>query len=105
MKNPITVLAKIKLAKGCTEKDLLAASDTFQKEFVAHEKGVLRRELVKKSDDEYLDIILFRSQKDFEEVMEREQNSEVCHQFFSVMDMDAMDESEAVEIYQSIAIY
>ena len=48
--SPVTVLAPIKLAAGKSEADLLAASKIFQEEFVAHEPGVLRRELVRKPD-------------------------------------------------------
>jgi hypothetical protein len=100
----ITVLASIKLASGKTEADLLTASAVFEKEFVSKEAGVVRRELVRKGDNEYIDIVQFRSIKDMEEVMEKERTSSVCHDFFAVMDMENMDDSQIL-VYPSIATY
>lgn len=107
MTNPITVLAPIKLAAGKTEADLLAASDRFQKEFAGAQPGLLRRELVRKSEGEYLDIIQFRSMEDAEDIIEKEKKSAACHAFFSVMDMDmeTSDTTAGVSFYQSLATY
>ena len=107
MTTPITVLAPIKLATGKTEADLLAASERFQREFASLQPGVIRRELVRKGDGTYLDIVQFRSMKDAEEIMELEKESAVCHAFFAVMDMDmdSADESDAEMFYQSLATY
>jgi len=107
MANPITALALIKLAPGKTEADLLAASHIFQKDFAGHQPGLLRRELVRKSDGDYLDILHFASMGDMQEIIEREKNSPACHAFFSVMDTgaDAKDDGDGVEIYHSLATY
>ncbi len=107
MTNPITVIASIKLAAGKTEADLLAASDRFQKEFANDQPGLICRELVRKSDGEYLDIVRFRSMDDAEVVMEKEKESAACLAFFSVMDMNAetSNTSGGVEFYQSLATY
>lgn len=104
MTTAITVLASIKLSAGKTEADLLMASDIFEKEFVSKEAGVVRRELVRKSENEYIDIVQFRSMEDMEAVMEKEKTNEVCRDFFSVMDLENMDDSQVV-VYPSIATY
>ncbi len=107
MTNPITVLAPIKLAAGKTEADLLAASDRFQKEFANDQPGLIRRELVRKIDGEYLDIVQFRSMEDAKDTIEKEKESAACHAFFSIMDMDmdTTDASNGVEFYQSLVTY
>ena len=107
MTNPITVLAPIKLAAGKTEADLLAASDRYQKEFANDQPGLIRRELVRKGDGEYLDIVQFRSREDAEAIVEKEKESAACHAFFSVMDvdMDSADSSDGAEFLQSLATY
>jgi hypothetical protein len=105
MTKPVTILAPIKLATGKTEADLLAASEKFQTEFVNKEPGVLRRELVRKPDGEYLDIIQFRSAGDVGDIMEKEQKSEVCHAFFAVMDMSDMDMEAEMDVYETLATY
>lgn len=99
---PITVLAPIKLAPTKTEADLLAASAKFQSEFVAHEPGVLRRELVRAQDGTYLDIVQFRSEADMAEVIEKEMQSPACADFFSVMDLTSFDPDAPMNTYVSL---
>lgn len=91
MTDAVTVLAPIKLGLGKTEADLMAASEIFQNKFVAHEPGVLRRELVRDPKGGYLDIVQFRSAEDFADIMKKEMESPVCHAFFAVMDMSDAD--------------
>ncbi len=98
----VTILAPIKLAEGKIEADLLAASAKFQSEFVAHEPGVLRRELVRKQDGTYLDIVQFRSEEDYKEVEKKEMESAVCAEFFSVMDLSDFDPEAGMEILVSL---
>jgi len=107
MNNPITVLAPIKLAKDKTEQDLIEASNKFEKEFAGKEEGIIRRELIHISDREYMDIVQFRSQKDAEDVIEKEQDSPACHEFFSVMDMseEALNEAGEIKFYTSLVTY
>lgn len=105
MTTPITVLAPIRLAAGKTEADLLAASERFQREFVNDQSGVIRRELVRKGEGTYLDIVQFRSMKDAEEILELEKGSAACQAFFAVMDMDSADESDGEMFHQSLATY
>jgi len=99
---PITVLAPIKLAPNKTEADLLAASEKFQSEFVTHETGVLRRELVRAHDVTYLDIVQFRSKADMAEVIEKEMQSPACADFFAVMDLTDFDPDAPMETYVSL---
>lgn len=99
---PVTVLAPIKLAKGKTEADLLAASQIFHQEFVAHEPGVLRRELVRKPDGTYLDIVQFRSHEDYLDVVEKEMASPICAKFFSVMDLSDFDLDAEMDVNISL---
>ncbi|KZL17930.1 hypothetical protein PsAD2_02807 [Pseudovibrio axinellae] len=101
MTAPITVIAQIKLAKGKTEKDLLTASDAFEVGFASKQPGILRRELVRKPDGTYLDVVKFRSANDMDVVIEKEKTSEICHAFFSVMDMT----DEEFEVCQSLKTY
>lgn len=102
MNKTITVFAPIRLAQGKTEADLLAASDNFERGFASAQPGVLRRELVRKSDGTYLDIVQFRSREDMDVVMKLEMESEVCHAYFAVMDMSAEAD---LDIVTSLATY
>lgn len=104
MSNIVTVLAPAKLAKGVTEAQLLAASAKFQKEFVSGEPDVLRRELIKKADGTYIDIVQFTSVEAAHQVIAREMESAVCAEFFSIMDMTGAEDME-IEFHPSLATY
>ena len=104
--NPITVLAPCKLAQGVTEAQFLAASDVFQRDFAGLEPGIIRRELVRKGEGEYLDIVQFRSMEDAHDVMEKEKQSKVCNAFFALLDESAdVQGAEDVGLYPSLATY
>lgn len=105
MSQPVTVLAPIKLAKGKTEADLMAASKIFQRDFVANEPGVLRRELLRDPKGGYMDIVQFRSAEDAADVMKKEMESPVCHAFFEVMDMSGMDDDASMDLYTVLETY
>ena len=73
--------------------------------FVAHEPGVLRRELIRKADGHYADIVRFRSVEDAQAVIEKEQSSEVCRAFFSLMDMSGDGDDAQMGPFASLAVY
>ena len=95
--------APIKLAKEKTEQDLLTASDIFQREFLAGQPGFLSRELIRKADGEYVDIVHWRSQADVEAIMAKVENSPACATYFSVMDMS--EGTGSIDLYTSLAAY
>jgi hypothetical protein len=80
------VIAPGRLKDGVTEEEMLAASDRFQREFVVHHPGVVRRVLVAGEDGRYADIVFFADETAIAEVMAAEQDSEVCHQFMAMWD-------------------
>ncbi len=103
MKNAVTVLVPFTLTKGKTEQDMVDASNQFQEHFVNHHEGVLRREIIKTGERSYTDIVQFRSREDAERVIAAEAASEDCQAFFSVMDLNDMD--ERIDFYPSLATY
>ena len=103
--NTIVELARITLAAGKTEKDLVAASNAFQTEFLAGQPGVLRRELVRKSDREFFDIVHWRSAADAQAIMDKVAGSSACASYFAIMEMPEDDLSAGVEHLVSLAVY
>lgn len=103
MSKPVTILAPIKLAPGVTEADLLAASKAFQDEFVSTEPSIIRRELIKKSDSDYMDIVQFSDEKSVYEIMEKEQSHPACQAFFALMSFTEEELANPMPIYQSLS--
>ena len=98
-------LAPIRLAAGRTEAELLAASDAFQRDFLSGQPGFLRRDLVRKSERDFVDIVHWRSAADAEAIMDKVQNSPACMSYFSVMDMGNGDATVGVEHLSLLAAY
>lgn len=97
--------APIKLAAGRSEQELLAASDAFQRDFLSAQPGFLRRELVRKSARDYVDIVHWRSEADAKAIMDKVQGSPACATYFSVMDMGDAELTSGVDHFTSLAVY
>lgn len=105
MTHPIVETAKIRLRSGVTEQQLLAASQTFQAEFLDLQPGFLKRELLRLDAENYLDLVHWRSAEDAQAIMERVPSSPACATYFSVMEMGNGDLTEGVAHYTSLASY
>ena len=101
----IVEFATIKLATGKTEVNLIEASNVFQNNFLNHQPGFIRRELVRCSKGEYVDIVHWRSQEDIDAVMKKAESTPAVQAYFSVMEFDTETPEEDVKYYSSIAIY
>ena len=97
MTDQVLELATIKLAPHSTEADLLTASKTFQEEFLNNQDGFIRRDMVRKGDGTFLDVILWESRAQADAVFERAQTSEAAGAYFGHMLMDADDMEDGVE--------
>lgn len=97
MSDQVLELAAIKLAPGSTEENLLSASDVFQREFLNGQDGFIRRDMVRKGDGTYLDVILWQSRAHADAVFERAQSSEAVGQYFGHMLIDPENMEAGVE--------
>ena len=97
MTDKIIELAQFTLADGKTEQELVLASATFQRDFLNGQDGFLSRDLVRRSDGTYLDIIHWESREKADAVFARAQASEAAGQYFSVMSFDAKSAESGVE--------
>lgn len=80
------VIAPGRLKDGVSEEEMLAASERFQREFVADQSGIIRRVLVADGDGRYADVVFFSDEAAIAAVMAAEQTSEVCHRFMAMWD-------------------
>ena len=78
-------LAPIELREGVDESALLEASDAFQVNFVSKQKGIIRRDLLRRGDGSYADLVLFDSKEDADGVARIEATSQECLEFFKIM--------------------
>ena len=93
-------LAPFRLKEGVTEDVLRAASDEFDQRFVRRQHGIVRRLLVKDGESGFADVVFFEDEAAIQQVIEAEQNSDVCAAFFSIMDGE-----DAHRVYEVIKSY
>ncbi len=74
---------------GVADDALIAAAESVTTEFLSHQKGFLKRELVKKSETEYADILHWKTKADAVAASANIENCEPCGKYFSLMDMEA----------------
>ena len=86
MKNAMYIqLAPIHLKESVDEAKLLETSEAFQENFVAKQKGILRRILVKAKHGGYADLVFFESKEAADRVAEAEATSEHCLALFQIL--------------------
>jgi hypothetical protein len=75
--------------EGITQAQLIQAAQHVQVDFIEKQKGFIRRELVKKNDSEYADIIHWRSKADVFVAAEEVKTCEACNAYFKLMELAA----------------
>lgn len=79
--------APFRLADGVTEQELMAASETLQREFVARQRGFIRRELLRGPDGQWADLVHWEDQRAAHDVFAAAMESPVCAEYFKLMVM------------------
>lgn len=105
MGHQIIEIAKIKLAANVSEEQLIAASNTFQSEFLTGQPGYIGRDLVRVENGGYADIVRWESHEAAAAVMEKFPESEACSSYFSVMEFDTQDPASGVSHCSVLSSY
>lgn len=77
--------APFTLAQGVDEAALLAASDALQEAFLAGRPGFVRRELLRGSDGQWVDLVEWESEEAAARAVEDAARSEACFRYFRIM--------------------
>lgn len=105
-KGQVVEFAPISLKDIVTEEMLLEASSKLQKEFLAQQAGFVKRELVKKSEKEYVDIVYWESQARADQALREAMNSPVCFAYFQLMkEADPQKPGDGIFHYQIVNEY
>ncbi len=82
-------------AAGVSDQQLIKAADLVHSSFLAHQQGFIKRELVKKNDTEYADIIHWQTKANAITAGEKVHNCMQCGEYFKLMDMEASSKAGA----------
>lgn len=84
-KNQVIEWAPFKLAEGVDEAALLTASEALQTGFISKQKGFIKRELVKTTDGQWMDVIHWDSAENAEQAMQNAAENPICFKYFELM--------------------
>ncbi len=97
--------AEFQLKKKVSEKELLKASDDLQQNFLQKQAGFIRRELLKKSEGSYVDILWWQTKKDAEKASDQVMQHPACLGYFQLMNVDLLNPSEALTYFLQVKTY
>ena len=89
-------------SSNVTDAELIKTADKLNVEFLSLQKGFIKRELVKKSDAEYADIIHWNTQANAASAGSKAEACDVCSEYFKLMDAKMSSSAGAGFSYYSI---
>ncbi len=75
-------------AANVTDEQLVTAANSVNNNFLILQKGFIKRELIKKNDNEYADIIYWMSNKDAIAAADKVSGCTKCNEYFKLMEVD-----------------
>ncbi len=95
--------ASFRLKANVDLNELTEASKRIDIEFLSKQKGFISRQLLKKSDREYVDILYWESEPLAKQAMANTENSESCAAYFSLMELpDPSDPNGVIQHFQVV---
>jgi len=79
--------------KGTTDQQLILAADRVNIEFLIKQPGFIKRELIKKDDTQYADVIHWSTKKEAIAAGNKVVHCVECNDYFKLMDMQASAEA------------
>ncbi|HKH92206.1 MAG TPA: hypothetical protein VKA54_10390 [Gemmatimonadaceae bacterium] len=84
---PVVEWAPFRVVDGVTEQAVLAASDSLQRDFLARQRGFVRRELLRGPDGQWVDLVHWEDEAAAHAVFTAAMESPVCAEYFKLMVM------------------
>jgi len=98
--------APFRLAPGTDETALLEASEALQRDFLRHQPGFVRRELLRDADGQWVDLVVWKDHPSAMAAMSAAGSSAACHAYFHLMEGgDNMDAGTGVLHLHRVRVY
>jgi len=88
--------APFRLADGVTDEALLAASETLQRDFLAGQPGFVRRELLRGTDGQWVDLVHWENEASASAAFNAAMESPNCAEYFKLLVMREGDPAAGV---------
>ena len=98
--------APFRLAAGVSEAELLEAAEMLQRDFVDGQPGFVRRELLRASDGEWVDLVVWEDEASARAVMEAACASEAFRSLARLLEgVDPADPEAGVRHLRRVRLY
>jgi hypothetical protein len=101
VKKIVLEIAQFRLRAGVSEKDFLKVSDRLQKDYLVKQKGYVDRELVKREDGLWSDILHWSNMEDAKRVGENIMTADAAQNFLKMLDPDSV----VVMYFEQVQVY
>nr|WP_253762949.1 antibiotic biosynthesis monooxygenase [Ruegeria sp. HKCCD4884] len=102
MQSETVEIAQIRLRRGVTEEDFLAAFQRFVDGFARQQPGFLKCRLLKKENGEFVNLVHWVTRSDAINAFDRATQNAACLAFFELLEVDEADASSGVEYLTTI---
>lgn len=95
--------AAFRVKPNTTPDQLSESSKRLDVDFLSKQKGFISRQLLKKSEYEYVDVLYWESESLAKQAMANTENSEACAAYFSLMELpDPSDPNGVIQHFQVV---
>jgi len=105
MTDQVLEWAPFRLKSGVDEATLLEMSGRLQRDFLAHQEGFVRRELIKGAEGAYIDLVWWASFAASQAAMKSAARSPMCRAYFGLMDCSDRDPRDEVLLFSIVGNY
>ena len=98
--------APFRVKPGVDDTVLLEASEALQRDFLAHQPGFIKRELLRGAEGQWVDLVYWRDEASAMAVIPAIADSAACQAYFHLMEgMDSADPAAGVLHLQRVRSY
>ena len=105
MTDQVLEWAPFRIKPEMDEASLLGASERLQRDFLAHQEGFVRRELIKGAEGAYIDLVWWSSFAASQGAMKNAARSPVCRSYAALMDYSDRDPRDDVLLFSIVGSY
>jgi hypothetical protein len=105
MNQQVIEWAPFRLKPGIDEAALIEASERLQSAFLERQDGFIRRELVRRGEGDYVDVVWWQTMAAAQKAMQLVADSPTCGSYFAVMASNDAGAGDGVEHFHSVRRY
>jgi hypothetical protein len=105
MTDQVLEWSPFRLKPGVDEATLVEASERLQRDFLAHQDGFVRRELVNGAEGAYVDMVWWTSFAASQAAMKKAAASPACTAYVALMDCSGRDPGDDVLLFGIVKTY